>query len=341
MGWLARAFGGGARGPRGVEGALRGALLAVLEQDLDAAEALLVRAVRLDSGDIDAWLALGRVFRARGEVGRAIRVHQNLLLRKDLAPRQATLARADLAADFEQGGHLRRAIAAWEEVLAREPRNAGALRALARLLPEAREFPRALEIARRRARREDRPRGPEEARLLVELARLRREEGHPEQARRALKRALRRDRGSVDAWIALGELALERGRRRAARAAFERALELDPDCGARIFPRLEGSGAAGLRAGDFEPGLRRRLERRPDDTGSRRALVRLLVSRGDAGLAVDELRQLLERDPDRLEARVELGRILLSEHREHEACREYAGLLDALERRGLPRAEAP
>jgi lipopolysaccharide biosynthesis regulator YciM len=317
-----------------VDGALRAALLAVLARELEAAEALLARAVRIDSSDVDAWLALGRLFRARGEIGRAIRVHQNLLLRNDLSLAQGTLALADLAQDFQQGGFLRRAIAGFEEVLTREPRHPGALRALGELLPEAREFPRALEIARLRAKLEGRPSRPDEARLLCGLARACVEEGRADEARRAWKRALRRDRACVDAWIGLGELASERGRTRAARVAFERALELDPRAGARVFPRLEAVLAREPGARELEDALRRLLERRPQDANARLALARALAARGDLELAVEQLRQLLERDPERLEARAELGRLLLAEHREHEACKEYAELLDVLERGG-------
>jgi len=50
---------------------------------------------------------------------------------------------------------------------------------------------------------------------------------------------------------------------------------------------------------------------------------------------------MLARDADDLEARVALGRLLLSERRDDEAAKEYAELLDVLERRGLlgPREE--
>ena len=68
---------------------------------------------------VEAHLALGRLYRMRGEVGRAIRVHQNLLLRSDLAREHMQTALEDLAEDFRQGGFLQRAIASYEEVLAR------------------------------------------------------------------------------------------------------------------------------------------------------------------------------------------------------------------------------
>jgi lipopolysaccharide biosynthesis regulator YciM len=90
------------------------ALLSVFDQDLDRAEEALVRAVRSDVDGIESYLALARLYRMRGEIGRAIRVHQNLLLRDDLSREQRLRALADLGADFRQGGFEDRAIACYE-----------------------------------------------------------------------------------------------------------------------------------------------------------------------------------------------------------------------------------
>ena len=56
----------------------RRALQAVLAGDLEEAEAELVELVQLDSGDPTAYMALAQLYRERGEVGRALQVHQNL-----------------------------------------------------------------------------------------------------------------------------------------------------------------------------------------------------------------------------------------------------------------------
>ena len=77
---------------------------------------------------------------------------------------------ADLAADFRQGGFLQRAIASYEEVLARDARHVEALRALVSLCGDVRDYSRALEMQRRLAKL-DKSQGPaEEARLRVDSA---------------------------------------------------------------------------------------------------------------------------------------------------------------------------
>jgi lipopolysaccharide biosynthesis regulator YciM len=336
VGWWTRAFGGDARGPRELDGALRGALLAVLERDMEQAETLLVRAVRMDASGVLPSLALGRLYRMRGEIGRAIRLHQALLLRRDLAPDERTDALADLAADFQQAGFLRRAIASYEEVLSRQPRHRPALRALVRLLAQVREFPRALRLVRRLARLEKRDGAAEECELLLEMAETAQAEGRSDDARRAVKRALRRQRNSVRGWLLLGTLEVERGRSRAALAAWSRVPALDRRSGPVVYPRIEATYAALERTRDYERFLRDLLEARPDDPGARLALARTLAARGDADEAEAELQRLLEADPDDLEVRGALGRLLLSDRREVSTA--FGELLDALDRRGLLRA---
>ena len=148
MAWWRRAIGRSRRAPRDADEALRGALLAVLERDLDEAERLITAAVQLDSSAVEPYMALARLYRMRGEIGRAIRVHQNLLLRHDLTKQQTVAALGDLALDFQRGGFLQRAIASYEEVLAHDPRHAGALRALVALLQDVRDYGRAIEMGR-------------------------------------------------------------------------------------------------------------------------------------------------------------------------------------------------
>jgi lipopolysaccharide biosynthesis regulator YciM len=338
MGWLSRAFGGDARAPGDVEAALQSALLAVLDRDLDRAESMLAAAVRLAPNDDFAYLALARLYRMRGEIGRAIRIHQNMLLHLDVGSTRGRTAMADLGADFAQGGFLRRAIASYEQVLAQDGKHPEALRALVRLLAEVREFPRAIELARRLAKIERRDPDPSEAELRVAMAEAARAEGRSEEARSAIKKALRRNPGSLRAWIVLGELEAERGRTKAALAAWLRVPELDRRAGPQVYPQLEATYAALGRAREFETCLRGLLDSRPDDHGARLALARTLAARGDSELALAELASLLERDPDDLEARATLGRILLAEARDAEVAKAHRELIEALERQGLLRA---
>jgi lipopolysaccharide biosynthesis regulator YciM len=342
--WLTRAFGGNARAPRDIDSALRAALLAILDRDYGRADELLAAAVRLDPDDIDVYLALARLYRVRGETGRAIRVHQNLLLRGDLDPDQRATVLCDLGADFVQGGYLRRAIASYDEVVANDKRHVPALRALVGLLPQVHELPRALELAGRLTRRvRDGSGASTEAELYVKMSEAARDDEDFDASRKAASKALRKDRNNAAAWVLLGEAESARGRKKAALAAWWRVPSLG--CGPLVYPLLQTTYAALGRTEEFEALLTQSLNDQPENAEARRALAKQLIARGDTEAAVDQLRTLLEHDENDLQARAELGRLLVSRAEAGaraggvELAGEYTALIDALSRIGLVGSE--
>jgi lipopolysaccharide biosynthesis regulator YciM len=335
MSWFRRWLRGERRAPKDVDTVVRKALRCVLENDLDSAEELLSRAVQIDSDQVDAYLSLARLYRLRGEIARAIRIHQNLLLRTDLRSEQRDEALYGLAGDFRKGGFLQRSIAAYEELLARRPNHQNALRTLVRLRADVRDYRRALELQRRLARSEDGNGRAEEARLLVEMAEAAHAEGQSDEERRALRRALRKDPRCVPAWIRLGAFEAERGHSKRALAAWRKVPELDRRSGAEIYPRLEATYAALGRAREFDDYLRELLEGRPGEVDASLALARALSARGDTDAAIAGVRAVLERDAENLQAHAVLSRILLSAGMEAEAVKELGELVDLLERGGV------
>jgi lipopolysaccharide biosynthesis regulator YciM len=320
------------RAPGTSDAAVREALYALLDRDHERAEAMLAQAVRLDPDEIDAYLMLGRLYRERGEVGRAIRIHQNLMLRPELERERATEVLTELACDFRAGGFLRRAIASFEEVLSRDPRRPRALRELAGLLAAVQEHERAIAVERKLARAEGRDAAPREAALWVEVARASEAEGRAAEARKALKRAVRKEPGNVEAWVLLGRIHAEEKRTKAAIAAWRRVPEIERSAGPRVYPQLAASYAAAGRPRDFEKLLHELLAKQGEDAHARLALAGALAARGETDAALRELRVLLEREPGSLPAHVALGRALLSAGREADALQAYRDLLASLER---------
>ena len=68
---------------------------------------------------IELQFALGQLFRKRGEVDRAIRIHQSLSERADLPAEQRTAALLDLALDYEKAGLLEHAERILEDLSAK------------------------------------------------------------------------------------------------------------------------------------------------------------------------------------------------------------------------------
>lgn len=308
----------------------RRALLAVLDRDYDTAEALITEAVKADSEDIEPYRALARLFRLRGEVGRAIRIHQNLLLRRDLDASHRNAVLGELADDFREGGFRERAIASFQEVVEHDSKNRDALEALAELHAEADDYPAAIAAAAKLGRVDKRKDPAREAKLWTRQAGVEYGEGRHDAARKSLKRALRRDPSSADAHVLLGQLEAERGKNKAALAAWRKVPEQGGDRAAEIHPKVEATFAALGRPRDYETFVRELLEERPDDAAARMALAATLAARGDTDPAALELRRVLDTHPHNRDARLALGRLLLGAGRDADALKEYRELIETL-----------
>ena len=120
----------------------------LLNEEPDRAIDAFVEVAKLDPETTELHFALGSLFRRRGEMERAIRVHQSLLSRADLPVADRENAQFQIAQDFLKAVMLDRAEAAFEAV--RETRFAiPAMRALIRIYESEHDWPRAIEAVRR------------------------------------------------------------------------------------------------------------------------------------------------------------------------------------------------
>src|SRR3982750_1157652 len=81
----------------------------LLNEQPDKAIEAFIEVVKVDPETVELHFALGSLFRRRGEYDRAIRMHQNLLERADLAEEQKVIALAELGQDYLKAGILDRA----------------------------------------------------------------------------------------------------------------------------------------------------------------------------------------------------------------------------------------
>ena len=61
---------------------------------------VFIQMLEVDSETVETHLALGNLFRRRGEVDRAIRIHQNIIARPTLNRNQRSLALYELGQDY-------------------------------------------------------------------------------------------------------------------------------------------------------------------------------------------------------------------------------------------------
>ena len=81
----------------------------LLNEQTDQAVDHFLKMVRVDDTTIETHFALGNLFRKRGEVNRAIKIHQNIIARPDITEEQKNQAFYSLAKDYHHAGLLDRA----------------------------------------------------------------------------------------------------------------------------------------------------------------------------------------------------------------------------------------
>lgn len=268
----------------------------LLNEQPDKAIEVFLEIAELDSGAVETQLALGNLFRRRGEVDRAIRLHQNLIARPTLSAEQKTTALLELGEDYMRAGLLDRAENLLSDLVAINAHAPQALRHLIAIYQQERDWPKAIEHARRLQTASGENLGEMIAQFHCELAEIARNGGNQESARRHLDHAIAADPECVRACIIDGRLCLEHGDPARAIAAFARVPEIDPDYVPEILgPVLD----CHERLGDL-PGARRWLEdlvRRHQGISAVLALYRVIEGQEGRDAAAAFLTEQLKARP--------------------------------------------
>ncbi|MFP6655771.1 MAG: tetratricopeptide repeat protein [Myxococcota bacterium] len=315
-----------------IDVAWRKSLRAAIAGDWRRAEKWLEELVSSDTENLEAYFALASLYREHDAIGRALRMHQNLLLRSDLTRAQRREALLELARDFDAGGFRERATASYEEILIAEPRNLYVLERLISILIERDEFPRALSLIRRlrRLNRETADRLEIQARLTVARRQLESEDYAG--ARKNLKRCLRRDESCALAWMILGDLEAACDKPKKAVAAWKEAAHSDQGFAPELYRKLAEAWTALGKPIEFERFLSDRLTTRPTDQTARIALARWRFQRGEGKQSIEELARAIEKAPQDIGLRAEYGRQLIASGQDTEALKAFSEFLDLIER---------
>jgi lipopolysaccharide biosynthesis regulator YciM len=192
LGILAGHFGWGKRWPASLSKLhpdyLTGLDYLVTEQP-DRALDMFLRLMEANAETVETHFALGSLYRRRGEVERAIRIHQSLLARKELAPEHREQALLALAQDYLRAGVLDRAEGLFQQVSEVPRLRASALDALRGVYERQHDWQQALGIYRQLARIKAAPARTVAAHYLCELATVAIERGDNDSARKLLDQA--------------------------------------------------------------------------------------------------------------------------------------------------------
>jgi lipopolysaccharide biosynthesis regulator YciM len=243
VGWLSGRRGGeikgGARVSRLSHTYFRG-LNYLLNEQQDKAIEIFLQIAEVDKDTVETQFALGHLFRRRGEVDRAIRLHQSLVSRNGLSEEQKTRAVLALGEDYMRAGLLDRAETLFTDLVQMGVHAPQALRQLIAIYQAERDWHKAIEHALRYEQTSGEPMGRVIAHFHCELADKARMENKNQQARERIAQAYNADSHCVRAGVLEGRLELAEGNDAAAIRAFERVARHDIDYLPEILAPLLG-----------------------------------------------------------------------------------------------------
>jgi len=194
----------------------------LLEDRPDKAIEVFLKVLEVEQETVETHLALGNLFRRRGEVDRAIRIHQNLVARPTLAFEHRSAALLELGLDYMRSGLLDRAESLFKELLDVGAHQRQAIGHLIDIYQQERDWSKALEYTERLEKLVNRSQTARRAHFLCEQADVLRQEGSVEDASDKLREALAADSACVRASLMQAELAMAVGAYAAAIRCLER-----------------------------------------------------------------------------------------------------------------------
>ncbi len=199
----------------------------LLNEQPDKAIESFLQVAKENPQTVELQFALGSLFRRRGEVDRAIRMHQDLVNREDLPPEQRREASFELSQDYFKAGLLEHA----EQVLAKMAESdpsAEVHRHLLDIYIQEKDWEKAVDAAKKLEVSAKRNYQKEIANYYCELASTAHVHGSAEDAQKFLSKALEANRKCVRANVLRGEWLARAGKHAEAIDAWKAIEAQDP-----------------------------------------------------------------------------------------------------------------
>ena len=268
----------------------------LLNEQPDKAIDVFIQMLEVDSDTVETHLALGNLFRRRGEVDRAIRIHQNLIARPSLDQQQRSAALLELCQDYMRAGLFDRAESLLKELLEIGHHRVSALRHLLDIYQQEKEWEEAITIARRLESQSGQDMKPVIAQFHCELAEAALGHGDTAEVENLARKALSIDRRCVRASLILGRISKAAGQYKQAIRALRRVEEQDLEFLPEVLEDLRECHEA-LGAPQEMVSYLRQVDGRYRGTATLLMLADLLQQHEGEAAAMDYLAEVLRERP--------------------------------------------
>jgi lipopolysaccharide biosynthesis regulator YciM len=284
----------------------------LVSNQIDLAIEELAKAASLDADALEVHMILGNLYREKGQVGKAITVHQALLQRPSLTKIEHAYVLLCIGLDYKRGGFVDRALEAFNEVLRLDPNNGYALVNLQKLHEEQHQWSDAYDTRQRLSKLTH-----TESKNESILAFLENEIGLEALRRKDYTEATRRFEGAIDldaravpAYLNLGDVRVAQGKIQEAVEIWERVVNVARDRAYLAFDRLEKIAVSAGSPERFTNLCRRLIDETPQDWRARLALSRHLAAGGHPQDALELLFAALVQNPHALSIHQAIWRAL-------------------------------
>jgi lipopolysaccharide assembly protein B len=240
----------------------------LLNEEPDKALEVFLRMVELDNDTVETHLALGSLYRRRGEVDKAIRIHENIIARTSLKAEHREAAMFALGEDYFRAGLFDRAESMFSRLTEQPGKRSAALRFLLRIYEQQGDWDQAI-VTHRRLIEHASPAHPTAiAHYYCELAEAARDRGDREQALELLRKVRNEQRNFARSALIRADIAWEMGERERAARLCQRVVDLHPQLLPLVLQRYvrvaQGDSSAVAAVQGFRPLVRPEPKARAD-----------------------------------------------------------------------------
>ncbi len=298
------------------------ALKRIIDGHRDSAFVALQDAVKSGKAPTDAYIRLGNLLRERGDVAKAVQIHQSLTVKTNLTKEEKIELFLNLAEDYAQLGNSRKTIKVLETaVKTLDIKDPAVFLKIARqyhVLGLMEKSYEALEEARKYGGVGER----ELALYLASMAEQMMTKGDEKEARKVLHRALKHDAKSAPVLLMLGDIAEKHDNIDEAISKWRQAAMLSPQLAAQALQNLEGVLYNQGKFGEIEKIYEDIRSARGGDEAASLAIVALYKKQGKDEKAIEFLEEYLTVFPESVKGRLFLTSLYVK-HRDSETLERF------------------
>jgi lipopolysaccharide biosynthesis regulator YciM len=301
----------------------------LLSNDRDHAIEEFSKSVQVNSDTIETYVALGNLYRSKGDIERAIRIRQTIILRPNIDEKIKLRALFDMGLDYRKGGFLDRALETFMSVLKEQPLKLEALGEIEKIYEEMKDWENAYHIRQKISHLSKGDHKHILAHHQAEIGKAYVDVGEFAKAKTFFQKAISIHKNCLDAYLHLGDLYFSTKDYKKAIETWMKVVKISPGFTFLAYRRLEGAYSKMKNLKPVEDFLKE-CTQSCSDAFTHLALARYMYNEKEYKGALKELESALELNPYFWEARRFYGEIILAHGREEDALVSYRKLLTQL-----------